>query len=342
VKSGVQVSEELRKQFINAGNNTDLLYVKIAIKDETFIFVSEGKRTGNLKSDFAALQKELVLKEPCYVVMRVEGEPDKWLLVFFVPDNSQVRLKMLYASSNSSLKQGLGGAKFVADFALSDPKDCTIENYTHSTAEVHEDQVMTWQEKEAKEAAFEQHIAMSEVKVSAVVGVPIPVADEALEAIKGLKAGKHDTVIFVLNPETEVLGCSQPANLTIDQITANHFPEREPRYALHRFKHDVDGVSTVKDVFIYYCPDKAKPRLRMFYSTAKANVLKILAQLELEAPKNVECSLPNEISHESILIELYPKAEVKSTFKKPSRPGKGGAKFTGAKFGATSPSEESA
>jgi len=264
----------------------------------------------------------------------VEGEVDKWLLVFYVPDNSKVRQKMLYASSSSALKQGLGAPKFLVDFALSDSKECTLENYKHSIAEVHEDSVLTWQEKEAKEAAFESHISMSEVKVSAVVGVNIPVSEEAVEAIKGLKAGKHDTVIFILNAESEILGCSPPSNLTIEEITSKHFPEREPRYVLHRFKHDSEGSAAEKDVFIYYCPDKAKPRLRMFYSTAKANVLKLLATLELAPPKNVECSLPAEISHDVILAELYPKVVTKQNFAKPTRPGKGKAKFTGAKFGA--------
>lgn len=121
--------------------------------------------------------------------------------------------------------------------------------------------------------------------------------------------------------------------LNLDAIVSK-LPEREPRYVLHMYDHERDGVAKKKEVFIYYCPDKSKPRLRMFYSTAKSNVLYTMEQAEIEEPKRLEISLTTELTAQSVMEELYPKSSVKKVFKKPMRQGKGRAKFTGSKFQA--------
>ena len=43
--------------------------------------------------------------------------------------------------------------------------------------------------------------------------------------------------------------------------------------------HPTTGSAASATLFIYYCPIKAKPRAKMFYSAAKALVLKVLGEL---------------------------------------------------------------
>jgi len=240
---------------------------------------------------------------------------------------------MLIASSYADLKTGLGSSRFVGEYPISEPDECTLKAYKASLSDSQDDSLLTWQEREEKETAYDSTMAMSETHINAVVGLPIPVSDDAIAAIQAFKAGTANTVIFILDAEKETLNCGETGTMHLDDIVGK-LPEREPRYVLHNYTHEHNGASATKGVFIYYCPDKSKPRLRMFYSTAKSNVLNTINDHKIEEPKRVEISLTSELTTTAVMDELYPKSSVKKVFKKPKRQGKGRSKFHGSKFNA--------
>jgi len=337
-QSGITVSEELKKAFVAAQEDRSCLFLKIAIESETFKKTATGKATGSRKSDFDAVRGVLEERKPCYVLMRSQQE-GKWVLILYVPELSFVRDKMVFASSLSSLRDGLGASSFANDYSISSPKECSLEEYEHGNQEVHEKAVMTIQEQLRHDAQNESAMSMGEAKVSAMLDIPINVSDEAKQSMEKLKNGSADSVLFRMNPDTEVLEVDSAGNMKIDGITAK-FPKSEPRFVIHNFAHEHDGQKAKSFVFFYFCPDVAKPRLKMMYSSCKGVVIKLALACGIDLKKNLEASEPNEITPAVVLTELYPKKDEKVAFKKPTAGGKGGkSRFRGTKFNAAGAAE---
>jgi len=70
----------------------------------------------------------------------------KWLLMFYVPEDSIVKSKMLYASSASGLKEGLGTSHFIQDYYMTVPTECTLEAYQHSIKQFSKEEILTMDE----------------------------------------------------------------------------------------------------------------------------------------------------------------------------------------------------
>jgi len=265
--------------------------------------------------------------------MRAPQE-SKWIMILYVPEVALVRDKMVFASSVSALKDGLGSSHFVTDFSISTTKECTYEEYQHGIKEIAEKDVMTIQEQLKHDAQNESVLSMGESKVSAMIDIPIKVSDEANQSMDKLVRGTVDTVIYRMNPDTEVLEVDTSGNLKIEGITAK-FPKAEPRFVIHNFAHEYEGHKVKSFVFFYFCPNVAKPRLKMMYSSCKSIVIKLALGSNIDLKKNLEASEPDELTPTVVLTELYPKKDEKVAFKKPTAGGaKGKARFRGTKFNA--------
>lgn len=333
-RSGIICDQKIKDAFNEAVDDKGILYLKIHIQDEKFVKDSTGAGpdgfadgTVDEKKCFSIVAGACTAKKPAIILMRLRK---KWLPIQWIPDNGPIKPKMLIASSFADLKAGVGASYFLNEYPISSTDECTVAAYNQSISVVG-DEILTWQELEAKETAHDSSMAMSESKVSAVVSLHTPVSATAEAAIDSFLENKINTILFEMDMKSEELTLNEEGTIEFDAIAAK-LPDREPRYILHNFAHDKDGTSLTKPIFIYYCPDKAKPRLRMFYSTAKANVLTVLNTKKIDEAKRLEISLASELTPTLITDELYPKCSVKKVFKKPGRQGKGRAKFTGKKF----------
>lgn len=325
--SGIEVDDTFTTEWSQLGAKVASL--KITIADEKFRIVSQIATTGSWNNDWEAMVATLAAepKECCYNVIRSETDQTKFVFVPFVPDRAAVRKKMLFASSQGALKAGMGSAKFEKDFYVTTPGECGLDEYRASLAAAEGQEVMTFDEQQAYDSHMESHMAMGDTSTQAIVGVPIDLSDDLLKAIKAINSS-NCTVVMGVEGNGEVLQCIDASNDTLDKA-ASKLPGDQPRYILHEFTASSGDKSLV---FIYYCPSKAKPRARMFYSTCKSNVLLVFDKLGLEEPKRIECDSPSEISQEEIQNTLFPPIEVKEKMSKPKARTK--AKFRGAKFNA--------
>lgn len=326
--SGIAVDDALRSAFRAFEENDSQLGLTVKIVDDNFVAAGTLSKAGTMEQDFQAIQDSLVAKTPVYVIMRVANQK-KFLPVFYVPDNSPVRQKMVYASSTAALKSGLGGEKFAVDWSVSTKDECTAAGYEHDMAD-HTHLVKSGDERMNAETAYECSTMLGDSQVSAIVGVPIKIADPALEAIKAIRDSKRKTAVLILDPATEILSVESVSDASVAEFA---FPEREPRYYVHMMAHEHKGEAKNRIIFVYYCPNKAAPKLKMFYSTVKAHLLKVFASLDINDAYNYECDSPDECTEQTLLDELYP-PEVKSkAFKKPPARGRGKAKIS--KFSAS-------
>jgi hypothetical protein len=179
------------------------------------------------------------------------------------------------------------------------------------------DDLLTLDEKDRIAAESESHKAMSSTRSRAIVGLPIKASDESIASIEAVQKGQPSTVILLLNGETEVLQVQQQGNFTFEQIQSN-LPTTEPRYILQNFVHEHDGAQVSSFVFVYYCPEDIKPKLKMFYSTCKQVVVKICENLGIVLTKSIELSEAKELTTPSMLDELYPQGKA-YTYLRPCR-----------------------
>jgi len=112
----------------------------------------------------------------------------------------------------------------------------------------------------------------------------------------------------------------------------------QPRFHFFAYSHDFEGSQTVSIVFVYSCPDGSKGtksapvKMRMLYSSSKANVGEILSSVGGKIDGKLEVNTSEDITEEVVLNLLHPpKEEKKSSFSKPTRAGKGARKLVGTK-----------
>jgi len=333
-RSGITVGEELKKAFSEAGKIGNG-FVKIQLADERFVAAEIGAPSNSLEAALDAARGVLEDRTPCYVLARVDN--DKWILVMYVPDTAQVKDKMLYASSRSSLKEGLGGAHFVNDFFISKKEECTLATYQGSLRSdaVLDKSVLTLDEVIKREAQEDSMLAMSvgKVKVTAIADMPVGVSPSAEAAIRGFAEGKVVCASFYLDPTETLQGKVEPS-ASIDHL-ANVLKQqgKDPLYLLFSFSHEFENKQSSPSVFALYCNDAAPPRNKMIYSSCKSYVLKIFAEFGVTVDKKVQVNEPAEITSEFLIEELHPKTVAKAAFSKPKTPGKGKARmFDAPKF----------
>jgi len=325
--SGVEVKDELKRQFAEAATNDSLGFIKMHIEAEAFKQVATGRHTGTKMGNLAEIAKVLEPRKPCYVATKTD-EKDRWMLVFYIPDDSPVRDRMVYASSVSSLKLGLGAAKFGPDFTIRDRKECSQVSYEESKKKMNEEDLLTMEERMGMRS--ESYVSMSTdtVKMSGMSDLPMKTSDEAGAAITAILGGTITGVVLALDPASEVMISVSSGALDIPAIV-RLLPPKEPRYALFRFAHSHPETkeAVTATIFLYYCPDNAGPRLKMTYSSCKSMAVKTCSKFGLECSKQLEISVGSELTAAFVLDELYPKTHVVKAFAKPAKPGRGTARL---------------
>lgn len=339
-RSGISVDEKLKSDFASAQKDPELNFFKVKIVGEVFKKVEEGKAGADAKANFAAIAAVLKPQDPCYIITRAGVKPDsgKWLTVFYVPENSVVKEKTMYASSISALKEGLGQQAFIADYHISTVAECTLQAYGAWTKEHKAEDVLTVDEIIKREEVAAEGLAKGVVKAAAMADVQLAVDAAIPAALAQVKEGKADTVIFALNAKFDGLAVERVGNLTVEEI-AKLMPAKDARYTLHKFSHEHEGKNNTAFMFLYYCPEAAPPKFKMSYSTFKATAVKVVVAAGIEIAKQFECSEPAEIKGDAFLIELYPKLADKKiiskakpkTAAKPKAGLIGGTKFSAAK-----------
>jgi len=320
--SGTTVSQKLVDAFV-AAQNSDVALIKVEISNGQFHDTFSSPSRGSERENFQAAQSFLQDRKPCYILMKSD---EQWRIIFFVPDDSPVRDRMIFASSTSALKLGLGN-KFLRDFVVRDKDECSLEHFVaqHSN-DVDESEVMTLAEMESKEAVKESMLAVTAVttKIAGMSDIPMKIADSATEAVQNVQSGAVTTVVLKLDPTSEQLEAVAVGNMVLADVVAD-LPNKEPRYLLQNHHHEHDGKQAQATILVYYCPDASLPRLKMFYSTCKSNVVRMCETLNLPIKKQIEVSDSSELTDKLVVSELYPPPVENQTFSKPTARGRAGA-----------------
>lgn len=217
--SGIKVTPEMTKEFAEARESANVLFLQYSINDSGFVKIGSGNVTHSAESDFSALQNALNEQHASLAVFRSSGQASKWLVVFYVPDKCPVRERMVFSSSLNAFRDGLGSQYLVSgSFNVARKSDCTFSSYQHGSAVVDTNDLLTIEEKLKREGEASSRLMMSETKVAAIVDMPIAITDRAQAALANAKNRSSRSFVLALLKEDEKLDVALSGNQSLQQL----------------------------------------------------------------------------------------------------------------------------
>jgi len=331
--SGIPVTEDLRDSFGELLKSNDKRFIKVQIENESLVPITTiNSKGGDYLHDLSSLPEHLEKEKPCYIIYRLDT-PNQHALFCYVPDKSKVKEKMIYASTRYNLKQQLGMNFFVDEVFGTVLSDFSAEGYKHHQQSKKSEAPLTEQEQ-IKKNELESGPVYSGGQTTYVHGVAFPVEKKATDAITDMLHGKTNYVQIAIDCDNEKVILDHVGHLEASQL-GKKIPTDEPRFHFYSWSHEFEGSKVTSIVFIYSSPDgsngtKSAPvKMRMLYSSSKANVGEIVKSVGGNVDGRLEINTADDISEDVIMNLIHPqKEEKKANFSKPSRPGKGGRTLT--------------
>uniref|UniRef100_K7GB05 Twinfilin n=1 Tax=Pelodiscus sinensis TaxID=13735 RepID=K7GB05_PELSI len=256
-------------------------------------------------------------QQPCYILYRLDtqnAQGFEWLFISWSPDNSPVRLKMLYAATRATVKKEFGGGHIKDELFGTVKEDISLSGYQKHVSSYSAPAPLTAAEQEL------QQIRINEA---------FPLQPEAQQAILLLKEKKINYIQLKLDLERETIDLVH-TNATELADLPRRIPQDTARYHFFLYKHSHEGDYLESVVFIYSMPGyRCGIKERMLYSSCKSRLLDTVEQeFSLEITKKIEIDDGAELTAEFLYDEVHPKQHAfKQAFAKPKGPvGKRGQK----------------
>jgi len=328
--SGIPVSESLKDSFGSSLQTRRTRLFKVQIENEEIIEITQSPVQSDWESDLALIPGLLEKDKACYILYRLDNDSPTFSLLCYVPDKAKVKEKMLYASTRSNLKQQLGMNYFADEVFGTIPDDFTPKGYKQHLASKRMEAPLTEQEQMKKNEIESGEIYTGGASTY-VHGVAFPVERGANDAVKRLVQGGLKYVQVSIDCDAEKIVSGDQSNSVDFEGLRSKISSEEPRFHFFAYTHQFEGSKVTSFVYIYSCPDGSKGtrsapvRMRMLYSSSKANVANIITNVGGKIDARLEINSGEDLDEEELVSLLHPQQEVKSqSFSKPARPGKGG------------------
>ncbi|KLU90297.1 hypothetical protein MAPG_09261 [Magnaporthiopsis poae ATCC 64411] len=285
------------------------------------------------------LQPRLLPNQALYVLLRrspasASGSAGPVLVAAtYIPDAAPVRQKMLFASTRLTLTRELGSEHFRESLFANSADELSAQGFRRHDAHGETAAPLTEEERtlgEVRRAEQEAGAGTGVREIHLSKNMAMPIAPDALAALKELAGDGKVLVMLKINPETETVelvpsSSSSPSSIADLSTTIS---ATEPRFTFYRFTHTHAGTTSDPVLFFYTCPaspDGARVsiKFRMMYPLMKRAVLAAAEQeCGLVCEKRFEVEEPAEITEAMVLADLHPQVEEKKAFSRPKRPGR--------------------
>ncbi|KYO35896.1 twinfilin-2 [Alligator mississippiensis] len=333
-QTGIHATPELKDFFAKARNGSVRL-IKIVIEDEQLVLGAYKELSRFWDKDYDSFVLPLLdEQQPCYILYRFDSQNAQgfeWLFISWSPDNSPVRLKMLYAATRATVKKEFGGGHIKDELFGTVKEDISLSGYQKHVSSCSAPAPLTAAEQEL------QQIRISEVKTEISVeskhqtlqGLAFPLQRDVQQAVQLLKQKKINYIQLKLDLEQEIIELVHTNPTEIADLP-KRIPQDSARYHFFLYKHTHEGDYLESVVFIYSMPGyKCSIKERMLYSSCKSRLLDTVEQdFCLEIAKKIEIDDGAELTAEFLYDEVHPKQHAfKQAFAKPKGPvGKRGQK----------------
>ena len=319
--SGIPVDKSLDEAFGAARSAGNVRFLKVQIVDDKMVQTGSAQVSGNAEQDFAGIQKHLEAKNPCYLIYRLDTTTihgHEWLLISYVPDGSPVKARMLYASSQGNLKRELGLTYFADEFHGSSNDDITWALYQQHDRKKGVNDAPLTQSEIAKGMTAELSVDVGHTR-EYVHSVRFPMSNAAVNALNNFNT--NNIVQLTIDQTKETIELLSASRGSVDAVTSK-LPKDEPVFTFFQFEHEHEGETVKPIIFVYYCPNDAKVKSKMLYSTVKAAAIDAATQLGVNVAKKIEITEPEDLVESELLNELHPESRTvntKTAFDRPSR-----------------------
>jgi len=309
--SPLPVADDLVSQFKQADETGNRRWFQVEIQNESLVLVNSSTGSSSVENDFNSLSASAKSDTPCYYLFRL-GLRD-WVVITWVPECCPVKQKMVMASAKGHLKDKLGHAFFTQELHTTAMNELSYGFYqgtnktvdSRSQSEIERDNVLKQEEKEREDLIKAQanKSAPSSASNSPITGhggssgyhsVNIPLSPSAKDALNQLKTTSSNNFLeLIIDTTSEQVVAGKESNVS-NLDMQNQINSAEPRFYIYNKAGTASPTRSF--VFIYCCPPKSPPKLRMVYSTAKPSIAEQVSQLGLTmAPKRVEITEPSEV-----------------------------------------------
>jgi len=332
-QTGITPSEELKQVFSVA--EPDTRAIRVVIKDELMIPEGSIPTSGTWEEDYQITQW-LNPASPCYILYRLDSktaETFDWIVISYVPDDSKVREKMLYAASRATLTKVLGDNKFVDSLYGSITEELTLESVKNHKKVM--SLPLTLREKEMKElnrAESENDISIT-TRYTIAPSVAFPFSKDSQDAFEKFKNDELSYIKLNVSSTVELVESNNDFS-NIEDIRPG-LPTESPCFIFLKFKHEYKGAESVSTIFIYSCPEKSKVKEKMTYSSARNTVVNYVENdYKIKLDKRIEISHESDLDENSIITDLHtvgsrnasPINSPMAVHKRPAPPGRRRAK----------------
>jgi len=228
------------------------------------------------------------------------------------------------ASSLSTLKNKLGSESINEDTRMSLKSEINYESFqqskkpvdSRSELELARERLIKLEEEERDSRMITSpvveytNIAPVTPKVvaspkSSYHSIKIPFTDNATSALNNFNSGSINFVHLKVNDTYEKIDCKSEKQIQTNELNA-HIAVDEPGFYIFKYQTR-NAINPFSNVFIYCCPGKSTPQIRMVYSTSKPTVSAEIEKCGIRLAKKLEVTDTNDVTPEYIDDELFPK-----------------------------------
>jgi len=334
--SGIPVSKALSDTFGDALTSEQTRFIKAQIVNEEVVPITTSPLSSNFEDDLDKVPEFLDPTDPSYVLFRLDEKNSSgyiWVLMCYVPDKAKVRDKMTYASTRATVRRSLGGSYFGYEMFGTLPNEFNRQGYKTFMTMQKAENPLTWTERQSIQEK-EQGVFVGGTSTAYIHGVSFPVESSATQALQDLLSGGKNYVQLAIHVESEKIVLDHTSDVTIDTLGGEVPTNDQPRFHFFRYDHTFEDDELKSIIMVFSCPDgtggteRASVKLRMLYSSSKANIENILTSLGGKVVVKLEVNSAEEVTADAILAILHPqKEEEKKAFAKPKGPSKGGKRL---------------
>jgi len=187
----------------------------------------------------------------------------------------------------------------------------------HQEAEVPLTELEVQKNEELEQGLFKGGAGTSTAYVH---GVAFPADQAVIDALDGFVSGQYNYIQVGIDATNERIILQETASIELSEV-ASHCPTNEPRFHFYKWIHDFEDEHFESVVYCYSCPS-SPVKLRMLYSTSKANVAGIAESKGITVDCRLEITNGPEFNEADITQIIHPpRAEAKKTFAKPKPKG---------------------
>ncbi|EMR11786.1 hypothetical protein PNEG_00213 [Pneumocystis murina B123] len=276
--------------------------------------------------DISSIQSILSDTKPSYILCKESFSiPEQTVIIHYVPEDAEIRDKMIYASTYHTLIQSLGSNRISRSIFISNKKELNISLFKEHLEEIKREDSLSIEEKNLQNVKNSQEYSIGCSSRQKYINDTffLNISEEAKTAIEKLSKNTEEFnfIQLINDPQTEILNLKMTMSVKPNDIQ-HILPSTSPCYSIYSWSHSYNNTPAISRIFIYTCPKASTIKERMLYSSSCLMALSTIKQW-IPIDKKIEAHDLIDINEAMFYSVIYPLIKKKQEcFLRPKRPGK--------------------